>query len=122
MGQEVSGVTAGIYNFTCEQGATFSRTFTAYDADGDPINLTGFSGRMQVRRTVDASAVIISLTTANGRMSLGGATGVVTLTLTATETAAITESGVYDLELVSAGGTVTRLLKGSFRLDKEVTR
>jgi hypothetical protein len=55
-------------------------------------------------------------------MSLGGDTGVITLTLTATQTAEITENGVYDLELVSAGGSVTRLLKGSFRLDREVTR
>lgn len=118
----MSGVTAGIYNFTCEQGATFSRIFTAYDETGDPINLTGFTGRMQVRRTAKASAIIISLTTANGRMTLGGANGQVALSLTATETAAITESGVYDLELVSASGQVIRLLKGSFRLDEEVTR
>jgi hypothetical protein len=30
--------------------------------------------------------------------------------------------GVYDLELVSSGGVVTKILKGRLRIDREVTR
>ncbi len=44
--------------------------------------------------------------------------------ISATTTAALTApfSGVYDLELVSAGGVVTRLLQGAATVSPEVTR
>lgn len=113
---------AGIYNFTCEQGATFTRVITATDSAGDEIDLTGYTARMQVRRDIDASSIIIELTTENGRISLGGVTGEVTLTIDADDTSDISRPGVYDLELESDGGTVIRLLKGAFNLDSEVTR
>jgi hypothetical protein len=47
----------------------------------------------------------------------------VTLSLTAAVTAAIVAGVyVYDLELVSSGGIVTRLLQGTFTVSAEVTR
>jgi hypothetical protein len=53
---------------------------------------------------------------------LGGSAGTVTLTATATQTAAIAAGEwVYDIELVN-GATVTRLLQGCFAVDAEVTR
>jgi len=59
----------------------------------------------------------------NGRITLGGALGTISLDLTAEETAAIIwDRGVYDLELESGDGTVTRLLQGSFTISKEVTK
>lgn len=114
---------AGVYNFHCEQGADFDRTIYARDSAGALINLTGKTGRMHVRKDVDAAAVIIELTTSNGRMIFGGAAGTVRLLLPAATTATLTKSGVYDIELVDTGsGAVTRLLKGEFILDKNVTR
>jgi hypothetical protein len=38
------------------------------------------------------------------------------------QTATLTSSGVYDVELESAGGEVTRILEGKMRLSLEVTR
>lgn len=113
---------AGIYNFTCEQGATFTRVINVTDDAGDPIDLTGYTARMQVRRDIDAATSLIELTTENGRISLGGEEGTVTLNITADDTSTVPRSGVYDLELESASGTVIRLLKGAFGLDPEVTR
>jgi hypothetical protein len=113
---------AGIYNFICEQGATFTRVINATDGAGDPIDLTGYTARMQVRRDMDATAALIELTTENGRISLGGETGEITLTIDADDTSDIPRPGVYDLELESDSGTVIRLLKGAFYLDSEVTR
>lgn len=113
---------AGVYNFICEQGATFNRVIHATDASGDPIDLTDYTARMQVRRDLDASDVLIELTTENDRISLGGANGEITLTIDAEDTSSIPRPGVYDLELESDSGTVIRLLKGTFKLDSEVTR
>lgn len=113
---------AGIYNITCEQGATFTRTFTIYNPDKTIFDLTGFSGRMQVRRDFDTTTSMIDLTTANGRMSMTPSLGEITINLTAAETATIPRDGVYDLEIFKADGTVHRVVKGLFKLDKEVTR
>lgn len=120
---------AGKHNFICEQGATFNpvitwREPTAEDGTpGDPIDLTGYSARMQVRPSVASTTVVISLTTENGRISLGGANGEIELLIEDEDTANLPPASYkYDIELESSGGVVTRLLKGSFKVDPEVTR
>lgn len=113
---------AGIYNITCEQGATFERVFTFYAQDGTtPFDLNGYSARMQIRRDVNAVTTLLDLTTENGRIALGGTEGTIALTLTPAETATLTDDGVYDLE-IRTDDAVYRVLKGAFRLDPEVTR
>ena len=66
------------------------------------VDLTGLTGRMQIRETKASADTIMDLTTENGRLTFGGTNGVVTMTLTATETATILTDGVYDLEFVTS--------------------
>jgi len=115
---------AGIYNFIIEQGVTLTKTFTYTDANGDPIDLTGYDARMQGRATMQSSATVFERTTtpANGLTIPIGTDGSIAMTMTATETAELPCGGIYDLEIVSPSGTVTRLLQGSFSLSYEVTR
>ena len=115
---------AGIYNITCNQGATFSRSLFWTDRAKTPINITGYTARMHVRSTVTSANTITTLTTENGRISLPNpTTGEVKLTISATDTAAITAGKyVYDLELVSPANVVTRLVEGNFVVKAEVTR
>jgi hypothetical protein len=114
---------AGEYHITIEQGATFARTLTWRDGSGSLVNLTGFTARMQVRRTVEDATVILELTTENSGITLGGAAGTITLSASATATAALdAKPAVYDLELVSSGGVVTRLLEGNVIISRNVTR
>jgi hypothetical protein len=58
-------------------------------------------------------------------ITLGGAAGTVTLALTPAQTAALAATAdfdlVYDLELVSGGAVVTRLLEGRVKVAREVT-
>ena len=78
---------------------------------------------MHVRSTVESTSLILELTTANSRIALGGATGQVTLSVTATVMATVpADKYVYDLELVSSAGVVTRLVQGNFVVRGEVTR
>ena len=114
-------ISPAFYTIACYQGATFNKVFT-WEVDAVPVNLTGYTARMQVRSTKDSATTIVSLTTGSG-ITLGGAAGTITLDLSATATAAL-PSGVYlyDLELVSGGGQVTRLLEGKFTISAEVTR
>jgi hypothetical protein len=116
-------VTAGIYDVTLEQGATFTRTITYNTSAGSPVDLTGFTAEMDLRPSYNSSTVVLTLTTANGRIALGGAAGTITLTVTAADMAALTApaDGVYDLEL-SSGGSVTRLLQGTWTISPEATR
>ena len=114
---------AGIYNITCDQGATLQRSITWSDSARNPYNLTGYTARMQVRSTVSSSTIIIELTTENGRISLGTGEWNVNLTIASAATAALTPGlYVYDLEIVSGSGVVTRLIEGNFKVKAEVTR
>ena len=114
---------AGTYNFICNQGATFKRQLTWTDSSNTAINLTSYTSRMQVRANVNSNATIVALTTENSRIALGGANGTVTLTIDANTTANIAAGlYVYDLEVVSSGNEVTRLIEGNFKVTAEVTR
>lgn len=109
------------YDIEIEKGATFSLVLTWKDENGSPIDLTGYSAKMQVRSSPTATDVITEFSTTNARIALGGSAGTITLSMTAADTAAITKTkGVYDLELIS-GSTVTRLLEGSILFDAAVT-
>lgn len=116
-------MSAATYDFEIEQGSTLIRPIVWKDSSGNPINLSGYSAKMQVRQSVSSDDVLLELSTANGKITLGTTNGTITLVLTATETAAIQwRSGRYDLELTSSGSVVTRLLQGVISISKEVTR
>ena len=122
---------AGIYNITCEQGADFIRSIVLkYPDANDPtgqtylnFDLTNYTGRMQIRRKIDDAAHMIELTTANSGILIepGSTDGEIQIVMTSTQTAALTSSGVYDLEIISGSGTVSRVIQGTFTLNLEVT-
>lgn len=124
-------VVPGSLDFACYQGAEFREALNWTDSDGNQIDLTGYTARMQVRKTVDSEDVLLELTTANGRIDLTPVVGPpeynVLLVVEAADTAALQATPFdrkwrYDLELVPAGGEVVRMLKGKFVVDLEVTR
>jgi hypothetical protein len=113
---------ATTYDILIEQGATYSQVIT-YKDNGVAVNLTGYTARMQVRATLESASTLVELTTENSRIALGGTAGTITLTIAAADTAALTSGrGVYDLELVSGSGIVTRLLQGAVTISRNVTR
>lgn len=113
--------TVGKYNFTIEQGSSFSKVLT-WLAEGVAVNVTGYTARLKVRNA-SSGAELLSMTTENGKIALGGAAGTITLTLTAAETALLAFTvAPYDLELVSSGGLVRRLFQGHITVSPEQTR
>jgi len=114
-------MSAGNYDMFCEQGATFVREFTVTDSSGDPIDYSGYTARMHVRRRVDSDTTLIELTTENGRITMNSS-GKIFVQLSATETASLDTGGVYDLEIINSAGVVERLIEGNFVLSLEVTR
>jgi hypothetical protein len=86
-----------------------------------PVDLTGFSAKMQVRKNT-GSPVIIELSTTNGRITIDAANGKITLSLSATDTAALA-SGMYkyDLDLTSPSSFVIRFVQGNFEVSGQIT-
>jgi methyl coenzyme M reductase alpha subunit len=90
---------------------------------------------MQIRKAYNDSTVKLSLTSSSG-IVLGGAAGTVVISATKTQTAGISvdylslfyhdnkpsQKMVYDLELETSGGVVTRLLQGVAFIYPEVTQ
>jgi len=113
---------AGTLDFTIEQGATFNLLLT-WKINNVLVNLTGYTARLSARVDVEDTEVILSLTTSNGGITLGGALGTISLDQTAIQTTALPFGQfVYDLELISSVGVVTRLLQGELSISPEVTR
>lgn len=106
-----------------EKGATFSKVITYKDSNGNAIDLTGYTARMHIRETVDSADTILELTTENSRITLGGVNGTITLSIADSDTTTITQKkAFYDLEIISSGGVVTRLIRGDITISNEVTR
>ena len=115
---ENNKMAAGTYNFTVEQGATFTRVLTLKENDS-VMNLTGYSAASQMRATADTSTVAGTFTATVSNASAGE----ITLSMTATQTGNIEEGiYVYDTEITSGAGSITRILQGKVTVTANVTR
>ena len=117
-------MSAGYHHFIIEQGATFGQTLTLKDSSDTVINLTGYtSAEMDLRETPESSSEVLTLTTANSRIALGGSAGTVTISISAADTANLTAGdGVFDLEVVDGSSRVYRILEGTYTIRRNISR
>lgn len=88
-----------------------------------PIDMTGYTARMQIRKKITDVAYIIELTTDTPSIYIDTTNKTISLTILPEVTAAFDfSSAVYSLELIGAGGEVYQLINGNISLIKEVTR
>lgn len=117
---------AAVHNLVIRPGVTFVKTFNWYTKDSvtlvkTPVDLTGYTARMDIRENVGDAAAVLTCTTENGRIALNSS-GEIKITISAAVTAAYaTELAVYDLLLVAPGGEVTEFISGSVTLKRGVT-
>lgn len=115
-------MTAGIYNATIDQGSIWNVTLVYKDSNNVPVNLTGYTAAMQLRQNYNSELADLTLTTANGGITITGATGTIVISATATQTGLLTPGFyVYDLELTS-GSNISRLIQGQITVAEQVTR
>tara|TARA_B100000073_G_scaffold133328_1_gene109261 strand:- start:908 stop:1246 length:339 start_codon:yes stop_codon:yes gene_type:complete len=110
---------ATISNLFIDQGATFTTTITVEDGNGVAIDLTGYSGIAQLRKTYEsATSISFNVTFETPRTN-----GQVTISLTDAQTSAL-EFGkyVYDVNLTLPGGTKTRVVEGIATINPSVSR
>lgn len=113
------------YALEIYQGDTFEVTVRLRTVvNGTPdayMNLTGYTGKAQVRETIAAPtpAAEFAVTVLDQVATPGG----VKIALTAAETAAIpVKAHVWDLQLTSGAGATRTWLKGDVTIIGEVTR
>lgn len=115
---------AGVYNTVIEKGATFELTVTYKDASGTAVDLTTWTVRMQVRTTPASESTILTSEGGSPTITLTkNSSGVISATISATNTAALTAAtAYYDIEAQNASGVVRRVLQGRIIISPEVTR
>ena len=131
-------MSAGRYPLYIEQGASLDFEVQYLDSAGNPVDLSGYSARMQIRPSTDSSTVYVTLSSSlqpdgtglnlSGSHSLKPPTsGSIGVFISSCTSSLFTfNDAVYDLELFVPydGGCdyVTRLIQGPVRLSQEVTR
>lgn len=116
-------------NFKLYPYATFSEKTILKDGDDEPMDLTGYSARMHIRRNIDDADTLFDLTSegASPDIVLGGADGSIEFSIAASATDDVPgidwdgETWVYDL-LLSSGGNVDRVYQGRIVVLPGVTR
>ena len=106
------------------QGATFNQTlFYETGEPSAPVDLAGYTAKMHIRSKPESKALILELSTTNGRIVLNETTGSIRLFISASDTASLSvcDKAVYDLELTT-GSVTTRILQGNVIISPEVTR
>jgi hypothetical protein len=125
---------AGNYSFIIEQGTTVNLELQYTDKNDEPIDLTGYSGKMQIKSgfandkpvtyltlssSLDGDGMGLNFSGSNN--STPPTSGSIGIYIPAEITSTFTFSKAkYDLEITS-GSIVTRILEGSISLSKEVT-
>jgi len=102
--------------------------YTAYTSGGvleynQPVPLTGYNARMQIRETVDSPTTLYSTTSIAGDLTVDTTLNTIMITIPASVTQAFDfTTAVYSLELYTAAGLVVPFLAGNLTLVPEVTR
>lgn len=116
------------YDFSIPQGTDKTITFvlsvatSSKDTRTKP-DLTGCTAAMQLRQKFESSLAVDTLTTENGRLQMDANAGKITAVFThqLTKTYPV-QRLVYDMKLISADHTVSRVVWGTLDVLPEVTR
>jgi carbohydrate-binding DOMON domain-containing protein len=109
---------AANYGLEIEAGATFSLEFEYRNDNGTLFDFTGWTAKAQIRQT-PSSASALEITTA-----INAGTSVITISLTAVQTATLTATNyVWAMELTQTSTSkVVRLVEGGVVVSPEVVR
>lgn len=122
----MSGTTSGVK--FAQSGADIHMTiyrgkslrFELIWGGANPIDITGHVAALQARNA--AGELMLDLSTANGRIANGGASGKLTFTATPEATRAVDAPGSYEIELQTPSGDVYRVISGNVSIVDEVVQ
>ena len=109
---------AGTYNLSIEQGSSWQLQLDVDSSAGTDMNITGYTFASKLAKShYDENPVSMTSTIVNA------ATGTFKLELSPAQTAALDAAieYIYDVEMTSATGVVTRLIQGRATISAGVT-
>jgi hypothetical protein len=113
---------AGQKNFEVDQNATFTFVLDYKDNDGNAIDLTGASAKMQVRDAKGGTKLAVTLTSPSGGIVIDQPNGKLTIKMTPTQTNKLFyPKSSYDVMVVDSNGNKIKLLEGFMTLNRSVT-
>ena len=109
---------ATVSNLFVDAGSTYSNIITVSASNGQPLDLTGYTVASQMRKSYGSS------TSYNFTSSIYNAVqGKVRLQLTDTQSQAIPSGRwLYDVEIRSPSGAVTRVVEGIVTVNPQITQ
>lgn len=118
---------AQYYEMHIDAGADYQMIVGQTDAAGVIIPLTGYTARMMLKSTYADTTPLISLTSeVGGGLTINEAAGEIEVFIEDTDTATLCEDevteGVYDLEIESSSGVITRLIDGPWFAHPQATK
>lgn len=102
--------------------------YTTYTSGGvleynQPVSLSGYTAKMQIREKITSATVIHELTTENGGIVFDDTLKTITITIPDTTTAGFNfTQAVYSLEFTSSNTGTFEFASGNVSLNREVTR
>lgn len=110
-------------NLSVQQGATFRKRLVRRNDKGKPINLTGFTAKLQARLNHGDTATLFELSTENGGIVITPLSGTIDLYVSDEATTAFSFLNcIYDLMLYAPDGDALRLCEGKVTVSPGVTR
>lgn len=104
-------------NLVVDQGSTFSTSINLTDTDGQALSLESYTGAAQMRKHYTSSNSV------SFAVGIEANTGVVSLSLTANQTANIVAGRyLYDVELTDGSNNVSRIIEGIVTVTPNITR
>jgi hypothetical protein len=130
---------AGRYSFIIDQGSTVDFRIEYRDSSNNPVDLTNYQSRMQIRPSKESSTIICTLSSSisidgtglnmtpfSASAQLPKTSGSIGIVISAASSSAFSFSeAYYDLEILSGSAPTTfvnRILEGKIKLSREVTR
>lgn len=119
-------------DLTVDENADFvlSPAWIWLSAAGSPIDLTGYTASMMVRKAIADTTPLLTLSSGSG-ITLGATAGTIVVSITQAQVnalvASLTAAGArlaafYDLLLTSSGAVHTRFSEGMLAIDRAATR
>ena len=100
---------AGIYNLSIEQGSSWELQMSIDSSAGVNLDVTGYTFDAKIAKSYyDDFPISMTVTIVNA------INGTIKITLTPAQTGALDAAieYIYDVDMTSGGGTVTRLMEG----------
>lgn len=111
-------------NFNVIQGDTYVESWALLDQSGVAVDLTGAKLYFTVKTAyADADPGVLQLTSPSSGITIDSAAGgLATLTITSTQSGALTVGTYkYDVQLKDSAGTIKTLVSGTLTVDAQVT-